>query len=347
MKPEKPFSYQYLQKGPSIQILFNLQLAVLGVIIALLTAVLISHREGSWYILLSTALVLSLTMLFMLFLSKNRFRRKNRTMRDMLLPFRNHHAPVKRTLTSGKEADLLMHELEQSLQKLDEELLEKKYFAGLLSHDLRSPLSSMILVLSLIKNQKNLQETGKYIDMLESSARKELEMLKDLLMLMRIDDLLARDYQKINIKELIGQLIPGFEDSITAKELQVKTLIPADIGLETSRDALRLVLLNLIRNAIYYSPPKGVIKIMAWQTDGQLGIEVSDKGQGFEPGAAGELFSYDNLLIKNRPGESETGIGLYFSRKIIRNLGGSLEAESLGPGTGARFIVKLPLEHHA
>ena len=99
------------------------------------------------------------------------------------------------------------------------------------------------------------------------------------------------------------------------------------------------VLLNLIGNAIRYSPEGSTIAVELTSADTRARIVIADQGPGLSPENAPRVF--DKFERLGRSGDGGSGLGLYISRRLARAMGGDLTVES-EPGQGARFVLDLP-----
>src|SRR5690606_15790375 len=104
------------------------------------------------------------------------------------------------------------------------------------------------------------------------------------------------------------------------------------------------VLLNLLGNAIRYSPEGSQVWLRVESEDGRARIVVADQGQGLSEEQQARVFEKFERL--GRRGDGGTGLGLYISRRLARAMGGELSVES-APGQGARFILDLPADRAA
>lgn len=100
------------------------------------------------------------------------------------------------------------------------------------------------------------------------------------------------------------------------------------------------ILMNLLTNALRYSPRGGVVRISAEKVDGFAAVTVADDGKGIDGADQGRIFEKFERIDHNEPGG--TGLGLYISRRLAEAMGGGLTCES-APGKGARFTLTLPL----
>ena len=108
-------------------------------------------------------------------------------------------------------------------------------------------------------------------------------------------------------------------------------------------DRMREAIDNLISNAIKYSPIGGQITVLVDGDEDDTTIRVTDEGAGLSPEDIGRLFGrFQRLSAKPTAGESSTGLGLSIVKKIVDMHGGSVVAQSPGPGQGATFTITLP-----
>ncbi|MGO9307679.1 MAG: sensor histidine kinase [Spirochaetia bacterium] len=116
----------------------------------------------------------------------------------------------------------------------------------------------------------------------------------------------------------------------------------ADLTVRADPDALRVVLDNLTDNALKYGGEEPVVTVRVRRHAAAVEVAVEDRGIGFAPTQAESLFTpYYRATAAGRSAHHGTGLGLSISRALARRMGGSLRAESAGPGTGSRFIVTL------
>jgi two-component system sensor histidine kinase VicK len=105
------------------------------------------------------------------------------------------------------------------------------------------------------------------------------------------------------------------------------------------------VLVNVLDNAIKYSPDGGEVAVRLQSNGDTLRFEVHDKGLGFPPGERERIFDrFHRLDPHQRRGIGGTGLGLYICRELIERMDGRIWAESV-PGGGASFFFELPLAH--
>ena len=104
---------------------------------------------------------------------------------------------------------------------------------------------------------------------------------------------------------------------------------------------MRQIFWNLLSNAVKFTPPEGTIYVRTKDFKDELQVEVTDTGPGIEPAKLDSVFdAFEQVLPESSAG---LGLGLAICRALVELHGGSIKAESLGQGTGASFIVRLPI----
>jgi len=143
------------------------------------------------------------------------------------------------------------------------------------------------------------------------------------------------------VEATIGRLAPQFAEKGVFLETKVPPTLPK---LFVDEDRIGQVLLNLVGNALQYTPAGGVVRIVAKQQDDAIQISVTDTGIGVSPKHLSHLFDRFYRVDKSRSrAGGGSGIGLTIARHLIEAHGGRIWAESEGPGRGSVFTFTLPL----
>jgi len=222
----------------------------------------------------------------------------------------------------------------------------KDEFLMTLSHELRNPLNA-------VSGWARLLEAGKLSE--EQSRRAIAIILRNVEVQVRlVDDLLDMSsvvsgrmrlaIQPVNVGDVIGEALDAVRPGADAKGIQLQAVLDSP-GAQVSGDPGRLqqVVWNLVYNAVKFTPKQGRVLVKLQHVMSHVEIVVSDTGQGI----SADLLPY--IFDRLRQGDSARsragglGIGLALVRHIVELHGGSVFAESAGPGLGATFVVKLPL----
>ena len=224
---------------------------------------------------------------------------------------------------------------------LNDLINEKKYFASVLSHDLRSPLSSIVLLASYLKSKEGLPDSGQYIELIEQSARKELEMMGTLLSLMRADVFNSDNVEEINLKSLTEEVTQSLEQHLSLKQLRVDFNIPSNASLTTDRQMLSFILKSLITQAIQFSQADQNLSIKAFEEKNRLIIELQIVSVELSRQVGEQLFRSENLFNNNGAKTFPDSIDLYFCRKAVLAQNGTIHVLNTENSPVCRFVLAL------
>ena len=223
----------------------------------------------------------------------------------------------------------------------------KDEFLMTLSHELRNPLNAVSGWARLLEAGKLDQEQSRRaIAIILRNVEVQVRLVDDLLdMSSVVSGRMRLTIQPVNVGNVIGEALDAVRPGADAKGIQLQTVLDSP-GAQVSGDPGRLqqVVWNLLYNAVKFTPKQGRVLVKLQQVMSHVEIVVSDTGQGI----SAEVLPY--IFDRLRQGDSTRsraqgglGIGLALVRHIVELHGGSVFAESPGPGLGATFVVKLPL----
>jgi signal transduction histidine kinase/CHASE3 domain sensor protein len=226
----------------------------------------------------------------------------------------------------------------------------KAAFLASMSHELRTPLQAALGFAQLIRSGLYgpiTTEQSEILGRVERSQTHLTRLIDDILDFARLEAGRVRmNVEEVSVGEAITQLGPLVEQQATKKGIDL-SLVPPPTPLYVAADKHRLqqILVNLVGNAIKFTPEAGTIRVRA-AGDGELAsIDVWDTGPGIP---ADRLQSIFEPFVQVNDGHtrphSGVGLGLAISRDLARAMGGELAVESV-VGRGSTFSVKLPLAH--
>lgn len=253
-----------------------------------------------------------------------------------------------------EEVNQQLNEANQELNEANTKLRElaemKEEFLALTTHDLRSPLTVISGVISFFTSGRLGElspEQQNMVSMMERNAQVLIELVNDLLDASKLESGTMRlDLTSIDLCALTNELRETMEPlarekSITLVETLSETLPP----IEADRTKLRRILVNLLSNALKFTPKGGRVELRAEQTGGQMFIAVADTGVGIAPEDVERLFDkYEQTRSRATRGEKGTGLGLYITKQLVELHGGEIKVTS-EPGTGSTFSFTLPIAH--
>ncbi|MEO8065934.1 MAG: PAS domain S-box protein [Candidatus Doudnabacteria bacterium] len=223
----------------------------------------------------------------------------------------------------------------------------KTEFVSLASHQLRSPPTSIKWYSDILMEAKvgslNKKQKG-YLQEIYRSNQRMIDLVNSLLTVSRIElGTFQIDPHPVHLSQIIDETVKELQVQIAKKKLQIGSKQGEDLVVETDPTLLRIVLENLLSNAIDYSPLKGKIIFETKKTDFGASIEISDSGIGIPEEAQGKIytkfFRADNARAFKPDGN---GLGLYIVKSIILALNGTISLRSNEVGT--TFLVNLPMQ---
>ncbi|MCC6493553.1 MAG: PAS domain-containing protein, partial [Pirellulales bacterium] len=223
----------------------------------------------------------------------------------------------------------------------------KDQFLTRLSHELRTPLSS-ILIWSEMLQHKSLEEQDRQegLQAIQRCAHSQQQLLDDLLDTARIaSGKLRINRRVIEIEPLIRMTIDTIRPVAHDRGVELIADLPADCGrIPVDADRFRQILGNLLTNAVKFTRSGGRVTVSYATTERTAELRVADTGQGIEPDFLPYIFTpfsqADHSATRSYGG---LGLGLAICRELVELHGGSIDAQSRGPGQGATFTVRLPL----
>lgn len=232
-------------------------------------------------------------------------------------------------------------ELRHSCQDLAEKNAELARFVYTVSHDLRTPLVTIMGYIGLMLDSisdESYADAQRSAVTINRAAKKMQSLLDELLRLSRIGRVCG-DYAHKPLNELVEEVLIGLDGlRCEGPKIIIQPNMPMIYGDETR---LKELLQNLIENAIKYSGDQESpqIEIRAWVEDKETICCVSDNGIGLEQVYFEKIFDLFEKLDPDTPG---SGVGLAVAKRIVEVHHGEIWCESEGPGKGSRFYFSIP-----
>jgi PAS domain S-box-containing protein len=271
-----------------------------------------------------------------------------------------NHFETRRLTREGKELDvsLTISPLRDSngeitgVSKIARDISEKKQdelrksdFIGMVSHELKTPLTSLTALLQVL-GQKLQKSDDPFVTSALGKANQQVKkmgnMINGFLNVSRLESgKIIIDKQPFNLEELIAETVNETELTVSSHQILIASCYALSINAD--RDKIASVISNLISNAVKYSPKGKTITIKCEVIENNAVFSVKDEGMGIKAHDIDKLFErYYRVSTNHTRHISGFGIGLYLSAEIIQRHGGKIWVESES-GVGSTFYFSLPL----
>lgn len=235
-------------------------------------------------------------------------------------------------------------ELEVALENQKELAMLKSRFASIVSHEFRTPLSTIKLSVNHIRRYKDRMTPDaidEKIEVVQQQVSHMVSLLNDVLTLSKADEnKIPVVREEVDIAQLLKQIASDVQNE---HETHTILILFDDLPDRIFTDAgfIRNIFVNLLTNAIKFSPHQREVTLKAWRHGHLLRVEVMDKGIGIQPEDQEKIFDAfhrgsNALTIQG------SGLGLSIVRRAVDLLGGSVSVSSV-PNQGSTFIVTIPL----
>lgn len=231
-------------------------------------------------------------------------------------------------------------------QKIQENKKLQNEFIANVSHDLRTPLNSIICMSETLANNLFGELTSKqkeYVEDIRVSGIRLLGMINEVLDIAKIESHTVKlNVTDVNLRILVKEVCNILQPIANKKKVRFENTVKI-LSLRGDYVKLQQVLFNIIGNAIKFSPENSEVRISAEELFDCVEIRVKDEGIGIAKEYHKKIFEkfyqVENSLVKN---EISTGLGLAISKEFVKLHGGEIEVNS-EKGKGAEFVIKLPI----
>jgi signal transduction histidine kinase len=236
--------------------------------------------------------------------------------------------------------------IEENNRKLVElDQIKSRFFANI-SHELRTPLTLLLAPLEALMHRFNLDaETKDLLITMQSNGMRLLKLINDLLDLVRLESgRMEVRSEPVAVAEFVKGLVSSARQVADDKRLRLESFIDPNLGsVLGDRDKLEKIVLNLVFNALKFTPAGGRVELRAEAKDGQFVITVADTGMGISeknlPHVFDRFWQADGSSKRKYQG---VGIGLALVKELVEIQGGTVTVQSQ-EGKGTTFTVSLPL----
>jgi signal transduction histidine kinase/Flp pilus assembly protein TadD len=239
-------------------------------------------------------------------------------------------------------------ELVELNRNLNEAIKEKNELMSIAAHDLKNPLTAILMATSHLSKNGDMLNAGKIVDgikRIDISAERMMAIITQLLSSDAIESgKIILSPAQLNLVDLGMEMVDDYRERALQKQITIHfTSDNPEILIYTDRGATKQVLDNLLSNAVKYSPLGRNIYISVTRNADGATFEIKDEGPGLTKDDKRKLFQkFARLSAKPTNNEQSTGLGLSIAKKLAEKMNGQLRCES-EYGKGAVFIADFPL----
>jgi PAS domain S-box-containing protein len=243
-------------------------------------------------------------------------------------------------------------DLRTQLESLESAVAEQRHsrerthqFLKTLGHELRNPLAPLSSATHIIRRLTPDPRVEGALQIIARQVASLTRLADDLMDVTRLETgKVEPQLQKMDLCRFLEDAVRGMEETAAARQLTMVTLFPgSELPVNIDESLMQRLVLNLLGNAIKYTPEGGKIWVKAVQEGPEIVLRVEDTGIGIAPEVLPrifELFTQERAAQDMVPGG--IGVGLAMVREIAELHGGTVQARSAGEGKGAEFSVRLP-----
>ena len=251
-------------------------------------------------------------------------------------------AKVTRDLTAQK---LATDALKQAKEAAERSNKFKDQFLSTMSHELRTPLNAVLGFSDLLGDERYgpLNERQlRYVNHIHTGGEHLLRLINDILDLSKIEaGRLELAIENVPIERTIREVLDALRPLADKKSQALSHEAEPTVAVRADASRLKQVLINLVGNAIKFTPAGGCIELRGRLIDGKVRLEVRDNGPGIPPEEKTRIFEAFHRLRQAGNTQEGTGLGLAITQRLVELHGAELELESQ-PGQGSCFYFSLP-----
>lgn len=274
---------------------------------------------------------------------ESKVRDRTKELSDALIELGHTNEGLQKEMEQRKKVEAQIREMLEKEKELNE---MKSRFVSMASHEFRTPLAGILTSISLIAKYPKTEDAPKrekHIKNIKKSVKNLTSILNDFLSLDKLDQgKISSNPVKFNVTSFIDEMIEDMRDVSDKNHELVVLHQSGDIDIYQDKEMFRNVIINIVSNAIKYSPEHTTVKVKTRLDESQLMIEIEDQGMGIPESDQKHLFErfFRATNVTNLQG---TGLGLNIVKRYLDLMGGSITFKSV-ENKGTTFFIKLPLE---
>lgn len=243
--------------------------------------------------------------------------------------------------------EIINQELEQAVQKAEQANKTKGQFLANISHELRTPMNGVIGLAQLLVDTDLDEKQRELLNLIIESGNQQVDIISDLLDFSKIESgKMTLEIKNFSFFKILNGIINNFTNQCKLKNLKLTVELDKSLPDQILGDELKIhqIIVNLLGNAVKFTPVGGHVRISAWVSDGQIRMTVKDSGIGISAENITNLFEpFVQADLSTTRKYGGTGLGLAITRELLLLFGGSISVKS-EEGKGSRFTISFPFK---
>lgn len=241
---------------------------------------------------------------------------------------------------------LRMDWLENEGRSLRRERGDREVFLATIAHELRNPLQPMNTATQLLTHPSGQARQDQAVRIIQRQLGFIERLVEDLIDMTRVSQgKMNMAYRTVQLQRLLQEGIESLRDAAATRNIALTSVLPdVPIDVEVDPGRLHQVIVNLLNNAVKFTPADGKVTVLANADESHFMVKVQDTGQGIAPALQSSIFE---MFTQAEPADTRRGqglgIGLALVKQIVSLHHGSVEVRSEGVGKGSEFLVRIPL----
>jgi signal transduction histidine kinase/DNA-binding response OmpR family regulator len=248
-------------------------------------------------------------------------------------------------VTAQKKVEAYSESILRAKEDVERASRFKDQFLSTMSHELRTPLNAVLGFSQLLSDDRYgplNERQARYVNHIHTSGEHLLRLINDILDLSKIEaGRLQLNIEDVSVDFIFGEVCDSLQPLVDKNAHKLLQSAPPGLAVRADATRFKQMLMNLLGNAIKFTPSGGKIELVAKRIDTIVRIEVRDSGPGIPPDEKRRIFEAFHRMQQNEKSTEGTGLGLAITRKLVELHGGELDVESK-PGEGSCFFFTLP-----
>ncbi|HEX3968736.1 MAG TPA: ATP-binding protein, partial [Edaphobacter sp.] len=248
-------------------------------------------------------------------------------------------------LAAKKEVEAHSQSILRAKEDIERASRFKDQFLSTMSHELRTPLNAVLGFSELLADVRYgplTERQARYVNHIHSSGQHLLRLINDILDISKIEaGRLQLNIECVAVDACFREVCGALQPLVDKNSHQLIQDVPPGLVVNADSTRFRQMLMNLLGNAIKFTPKGGKIELVAREAGNVVRIEVRDSGPGIPPEEKQRIFEAFHRMRQSEKAAEGTGLGLAITRRLVELHGGQLDVESQ-PGAGSCFHFTLP-----